>query len=490
MKQPLFLASAVLAALTLSGAARADGGYFEGVKGAHASGRGGAFTARADDVSAVELNPAGLAHIDTTIVTIGNRFSYNERTYQRNPTLDWAHPNSNGAPPYVTFAKVKNKTPWQALDPLIGIASNLGLKDWGFGFAVYSPAGTAREVYPDDGGQRYMMVRRNAQIIDYNLSAAWKFHELFGVGASLQWIAVPTLEYGLVIDGDPFAKAGNPVSSDYDINARVKGQDLFTLNAILGAWVRPTPNFEFGVSGQVLPSEIDTKSKLSVNFVTPKGDSVTLVRNNAPANDVTLSLPLPMTARLGARYRYLDGDREVFDVEVDGVYETWSRVNRFRLDSNGIVAQYQKQFVNVGVIDIAKNWRDTFGIHVGGDVSVVPKVATVRAGVYYETPVADPSYSNIDFTDGPEFGGAVGGSVNVGKVEISAAAEYRAQATVYVADSNARVYQQVPGSTCTAPYADTSACNAHYLGVPSPPVNGGTYNAYSVVATLEATYRF
>jgi len=491
MKHYFFGASAVLAGLALSGTAYADGGYFEGVKGAHASGRGGAFTARADDLSAVELNPAGLTHIDGTIVTLGNRFSYNQRTFTRNPTLDWANTSPTGAPPYVTFPQVKNRAPWQVLDPFIGIASNLGLKDWAFALAIYSPAGTAREDYPSDGGQRYMMTRRNAQIVDYSLSAAWKFHELFGLGASVQWIAVPTLDYGLIIDGDPLARAGNPVTSDYDIHASVKGQDLFTLNAILGAWVRPTPNLEIGLSGQVLPSEIQTKSKLAVNFVTPKlGESVQLMRNNAPANDVTLSLPMPMSARLGARYRYLDGDREVFDIELDGVYETWSRVKRFRLDSNGIVAEYSKQLVNVGVIDIAKNWRDTFGIHLGGDFAVVPKRATVRAGVYYETPVADPAYSNIDFTDGPEFGGAIGGSVYVGKVEIAAAAEYRVQPTVYVPDSESRVYQQVPGSGCKAPYTDTMACNAHYLGSPAPPVNGGTYNAYSVVASLEATYRF
>lgn len=488
MKRCLFGALTALAALSASRVARADGGYFDGLKGAHASGRGGAFTARADDVSAVEVNPAGLTHIDGTIVQIGNRFSYNQRSFTRNPTLDWS---SSGTPPYVTFPEVKNQAPWQVLDPFIGVASNFGLKDWAFAFALFSPAGTARETYPQDGGQRYMMVRRNAQMLNYSLSAAWKFHQIFGIGASLQWIAVPTLDYSLVINGNPKLQSADPVAGNPDIYASVKGKDLFTLNAVVGAWVRPTPNFEIGLSAQVLPSEIDTQSKLSTSIVNPlPGDTISLTRNNAPANDVTLSLPLPITARLGARYRYLDGDREVFDVELDGVYETWSRVKRFRLDSNGIVANFRSQTVNVGVIDIAKDWRDTIGIHLGGDFAVVPKRATVRAGLYYETPVADPAYSNVDFADGPELGGAIGGSVYIGKVEIAAAAEYRAQTTVYVADADARVYQQVPGGACTAPYTSTVQCNAHYLGIPAPPVNGGTYNAYSMVGSLEAIYRF
>jgi len=492
MRRRFFATAAFGLAATLAGGARADGGYFSGAKGAHGSGRGGAFTARADDVSAVSFNPAGLTHIGTTIIQIGNRFSYNERTYQRNPTLDWSRA---GAPPYVEFPIVRNKTPWQGLDPFIGVASNFGLEDWAFALAAYSPAGTAREVYPTEGGQRYMMVRRNAQIIDYNLSAAWKYQEVFGVGASLQWIAVPTLEYGLVIDGGNGQP--NPVTSTYDIRANVKGSDLFTLNAILGAWVRPSKNIEVGLSGQILPSQIETKSKLAVSWVKPPPGETTisLERDNTPSDDVTLNLPLPLSARLGARYRYLQGEREIFDVELDGVYETWSRVKRFRVDSHGLVAHFRGQPVSIGVIDVAKNWQDTLGIHLGGDYTLLRKRATLRGGFYYETPVAPEGYANIDFSDGPELGGALGASVFFGKVEVALTTEYRAQTTVRTTDAQARVYQAVPASACRPPYTDTVNCATPsgatpYLGQPGPPINGGTYNAYSMVASLEGTYRF
>jgi long-subunit fatty acid transport protein len=483
-------AAAFVSSVTLAPGARADGGYFSGSKGAHGSGRGGAFTARADDISAVSFNPAGLTHIGTTIIQVGNRFSYNERTFTRNPTLDYGE--SASSPPYVTFPTVKNGAPWQALDPFIGVATNFGLEDWAFALAAYSPAGIAREVYPTDGGQRYMMVRRNAQIIDYNLSAAWKFHDVFGVGASLQWIAVPTLEYGLVIDGST-GDVGHPVTSPLDIRATVKGKDLFTLNAILGAWVRPTPNIELGLSGQILPSEINAKGKLSVGFVHPStlsGNTIDLQRNKKPADDVTLSLPLPMSLRLGARYRYLQGIHEVFDVEIDGVYETWSRVKNFRLDSNGLIATYSGNPVSVGGIDVAKKWQDTVGIHLGGDYVLVRNRATLRGGFYYETPVAPKAYSNIDFADGPQLGGALGASVFFGKLEVALATEYRGQATVHVSDAQARVYQAMPANGCTSPYTDPTKCDRAYLGQPGPPINGGTYNAYSMVASLEGIYRF
>jgi long-subunit fatty acid transport protein len=389
-------------------------------------------------------------------------------------------------PPYVTFARVDNGAPWQVVDPFLGVASNLGLADWEFALAAFTPSGVAREVFPESGGQRYMMVRRNAQMLNYSASAAWKFHDLFGVGVSLQWITVPTLDYSLIIDADPSA---HPVASPLDVKANVSGSDLFTLNAVVGAWFRVAPYLELGASGQILPSEIRTKSKLRATPVNGT-EPVLLTRDNVPADDVTLSLPLPLRARLGARYIYERGGRELFDVELDGVYESWSRVKRFRLNGNGLVGSYRSQKLDIDTIDIDKRWQDTLGIHLGGDYAFLPGRATVRAGAYYETAVAKPAYSNVDFADGATLGAALGGSLFFGKVEIAAAYEYRVQPRVVVSDKDARVYQAAPGSGCHPPYTDTLDCSAAYLGQPSPQINGGSYTSYSHIASLEGIYRF
>ena len=79
----------------------------------------GAFVARADDVTAVSINPAGLAELDGTVIQVGNQFSYNGYDYTRAPTLDWGNAQ-NGTAPTVAFAKVHNGTPWQAALPFIG----------------------------------------------------------------------------------------------------------------------------------------------------------------------------------------------------------------------------------------------------------------------------------------------------------------------------------------------------------------------------------
>ncbi len=480
----LLLAGALILAASQ---AHADGGYWAGNKGARAAGRAGAFTAKADDLMAVAYNPAGLAKLGGTTLQIGNRFSYNWYAYRRQPTLDWGNPTDT-IPPYVEFPRVENDKPWQALDPLVGVGTNFGLEGWGFALVAYAPPGISQEEFPVDAGQRYMMVRRKAEIIDYNASAAWQYRDVFGVGASLQWIYLRRLDYQLVIDGGVFRGEANPVSSQYDIVSSVSGSDPFTFNAVLGAWVRAAPFLEFGLAGQVVPTSWKTNSTLSVDPLVV--DEVELTREGRSANDVTLELPLPLMARLGARYVERDDVRELYDVELDVVYETWSRVENFTLDSNGILANVDGQTVDVGRIEIEKHWQDTLGVHLGGDYVVVPDLFTARAGAYFESAVAKPEYAHVDFTSGKQLGATLGASLFFGRAELALGYEYRHQPEVRVTETQGAVYQEAPGSYCVPPYTDPNLCHPEYLGQPSPTVNGGSYRAHSHMASLDLLYRF
>jgi len=482
----------LLGSTILASTAFAEGGYYAGTLGARASGRGGAFTAKADDISAVSFNPAGLAKLDSSLLQIGNESSYNSYTFTRAPTRDYGNPDpQTGAAPLVTFDKVKNSTPWQAFVPMVGATSNLGLPNWGFGLAAFAPPGISKEEFPLGGGQRYMMLSREAIILTYAASAAWKYKDVFGVGATAEWIQVPRLNYSLVIDGTEFAQAANPVSSPLDLLATAQGSALFTFNAILGAWYRPVPFLEFGLSGQVVPTSIVTHSTLSV---TPLGSTITsvgLTRNGAPASDVTLTLPLPMLFRSGARYRHLAGQREVYDVELDVEYETWSRVKSFTIDTHGLQANVPGQApIDINRIVIDKHWRDTVAVRLGGDYAVIPNRLTLRAGGYYESAVAAPAYANVAFPGGPQVGGSVGASIFFRSFEVALAYQLRVQPGVSITESGARVYQQVPASACQAPYTNTSLCNPNFQpGQPSPAINAGTYSASSHFLAFNVLYR-
>jgi len=466
-------------------------GYYSGTQGARAAGRAGAFTAKADDLSAIELNPAGIANIGMTVIQIGNRFSYNSYDFTRQATLDWGNVDSSGTPANVQFATARNQKPWQYLDPMLGVVSNLGLKNWGFAFAAYAPAGIAKEQYAD-GGQRYMMLSRDSQILNYTASVAWKYREVLGIGASFLWISVPSLKYQLIINGNPLSRASSEdaVRSGTDMRATVSGSDPFTPNAVIGAWYRPAQYLQWGLSAQVIPSDIRVKGNLSVDPVSDLGDQVVLKRNGISANDVTLTLPLPIKVREGVRYRHIRGGREIFDIELDVAYEFWSRVQQLTLESNGLRAKVLGVGVNVGRIDIQKHWHNTITIQLGGDYAVMPKALTVRGGAFYISRLSDPAYTSIDFVSGRQVGGALGASIFAGSLEVAMAYEYRHQMPVSVGESESRVYQQAPGSPCRPPYTVQSGCNEHYLGIPAPAVNAGSYKAYSQVAAVDLLYRF
>jgi len=183
LKSPAVLSTLLLAA-TIASPALADGGYYQGALGARAAGRGGAFVARADDVTAVSINPAGLADLDGTVIQVGNQFAFNRYDYTRAPTIDYGQTPPPAQP--TIFDKVHNGTPWQAALPFIGVSSRLGLRDWAFALAAFAPPGISKEQFPESGGQRYLMVNREAIILNYAASAAWKLHDLFGVGVTLE----------------------------------------------------------------------------------------------------------------------------------------------------------------------------------------------------------------------------------------------------------------------------------------------------------------
>jgi long-chain fatty acid transport protein len=467
------------------------GGFYVGVKGARASGRGGAFAARADDLSAVAINPAGLAST-RGLFHVGNRFSYNAYTYKRADTPDYSQvPEPQPGqpvtqpPPIVSFDSVSNQQPWQLLDPIIGIASDLGTDDFTFALASYAPAGVAAQEYPIDGGQRYMMVKMQALMIHHTANVAWRVSKNFSLGASLQWIFVPQLDYQLVIDGNTFSNTVYPVSGPTDVLAKVSGSDTFTPNAVLGALYKPSDSIELGLSAQVVPANIETDSTLSLDLLAENQPNPNLRRGTSPANDVKLKIPLPLSFRAGARYI-----ADAYDVELDVGYQTWSRAQRFSLLGDGLTAELFGAQVDVGRIDVEKHWEDTVSVNLGGDVALVPDLFTARAGVFYETAAAPPAYANVDAIVGQSLGGALGASLFVGDLEVALTQEYRVFPEYSVSEGEAKVYQQVPGSPCAAPYSDPNFCRDEILGQPSVAVNAGSYSASVYATSLDVLYRF
>ncbi len=428
----------------------------------------------------MHYNPAGLATIGGTVIMVGNRFSYNGSSYTRAPTLDWGAraTRRHAADGDVQQSEQRDAVAGRrAADP--GGASNLGLRDFGFATGFFAAPGASRVNFPSPAsasdppggaGQRYMMLGREAIILNFTSAAAWKFRDLFGVGVALQAISVPSLDYSLMVDGSAMQQNVNPVQSPLDMVASTSGSDWFTFNAIVGAWLRPVPSLQFGAAGQVVPNSITTNGKLQVTPLNPNLGQVNLTRGGIPANDISVVLPLPLSARVGARYIGLAGTREVFDVELDVEYETWSRVNNFTVETRGLDAEILGTDPRpLGDITVPKTWRDTVAVKLGGDVAVIPDRLALRAGAFYETAVAPSSHANVDFAGGQMFGGTIGASYLFGAWEVALGYQFRRQSTVTVSEDAGRVYQQVPATACPPPYTST-LCHPAFVG---PAAAGG-----------------
>ncbi|MCP4606399.1 MAG: hypothetical protein GY847_38810 [Proteobacteria bacterium] len=481
----------VMLIATFKGSGVLASGYYVGDQGARAAGRAGAFTARSDDFSAVEFNPAGLARQRGTAIYFGNRFSYGLEQYTRRPTLDWSDRSAQGSPRYVEFDTVENKIKWQLLDPMLGVTTDFGLYNWGFALGAYAPPGIAKQKFPADGGQRYQLLKRDVQILYFNASAAWKHKDKFGFGVSIQWVDVPKLKFEMIVDGNEFAGQVNPVRSVLDMRATIEGADHFGMTSIVGAWYKPADCFELALSGRIIPVVIKTDSKLRVQPISSEiEDEVVLKRNAEIANDVSLKLPMPITVRFGVRYIQKKNEKELFDLELDVVYETWSLVNKFVMDGDGLVAEILGQRLELDQLLLQKKWRDTVSVRLGGDINLVPERLILRAGAYYESPAVRRPYLYVDFFSWHQIGGNIGLSLLFYKFEVALAYTYLHQLPVSVSEGDASVYQQTPGSPCKAPYNDPYTCSDHYLGQPSAAANAGTYRANYQFLSAAIIYRF
>lgn len=497
------LSALIVIAMEVSGLA---GGFEIADQGPRGAGRAGAFVARADDPSAIDYNPAGLARLRGTRFYLANRFTYSNEEYKRARTLDYSDA-IGGHPRLVSFPTVVNGSPFQWLGLMAVVTTDFGLEDFGFGLGVYGPPGISAQSFPSDGPQKYMLIEREVVILYYSLSAAWKYRDIFGIGASLQWVDVPIFRFGLVVDGNTTARIVNPVSGRFDMESRVDGADHIGFTAILGAWYRPIPELELAASARVVPVPIEAKSHLSLTAQNLSLSTPPVTTSNGMPDDrVTFSMVLPPKLRIGARYVYLEPvstfadndeagvlnsrDREIFDIELDFGYEAWSMLESFKLDGGGLSCTVLGKRVPVGVIEVPRNWQDTFSLRLGGDWQTVPDLFTLRAGLMWESPASRPEYAYLDVFPGHRLGASAGFSFTLHGFDISASYAYIFQTPVTVTEDESRVFQQVPGSPCIAPYTDPQLCSAHYLGKPSAPANAGTYISDYHFVSISASYTF
>jgi long-chain fatty acid transport protein len=166
-----------------------------------ATARGNAFTATADNASAIYYNPAGIAALDGTSVLLGSyAITLDVDIDLEGPgALDSGNINDElqFAPQFFASWKVKD----------LPLAIGLG---------VYAPFGFAME-YPDDTPFRTIARKGKIEYITFNPVLAWKITDSLSVAVGANFnSAETTLERGVLAPGDSFRFKGDGTSVGFN----------------------------------------------------------------------------------------------------------------------------------------------------------------------------------------------------------------------------------------------------------------------------------
>ena len=419
-------------------------------QGARSLARSGAFSARADDPSAAAHNPAGLAKLRGTQLMVSYNALWNFTEFTRAESSLDSDPVTDAFPPFdKRFDTVENETPFFPLSGSIFISSDFGMDNMAFGLSVYGPNSSGHVTFPEDGGSRYLLTELDVLLVYYGASAAYQGKN-WGIGATLQWVQLPLLDFSLVIDGSVLPGLLNPYASSFDVLATIKLKDDFALSGIIGAWYQPVPSFEIALSGRPLPTRLNAQGDSHIEVIdgtVPAGLGGLDIENSSAG----MALELPASARLGLRYRHLEDDREVFDLELNVLYETWSVLDAYDVSLEGTVdlLGIQTELENVVV---AKDWKDTVSIRLGGTWNLDERLS-LSAGGFWESGAAPKANSHLDFPSANRYGGGGGITYTLGsktglQVDLTLVYHHTIQEDISVSEEEGRVYQQRPLRPC------------------------------------------
>lgn len=436
------------------------GGFEVPDRGARALGRGGANTVGAVDGTALHYNPGALAKQRGTRLTYNHALIWHDTRFARAPV-------SFGPDAGTTFDEVRNDRSLFPLGLFAVVSSDFGLDNWTFAAGAYGPHSVGRHDYPEYGPQSFMLTDMNVLMAYYSVAAAWKLRDVFGVGITAQYVDLIQLDYSLVLDST-FTPGLNPVPDDEStqLTGTLHLKDRFSGTALVGLWYRPHARVELGLAGRVVPIFLKTKGTMETDQPTVVTDEV----------QVTMPLTLPATLRGGLRYVHPGRGDELFDLELNAQWENWSTIDAYEIGLDGQVSGQQLQDLR-----LAKEWRDTVSVRLGGDVHVLPEHLTLRAGGYFETAATPVSYSHLDF---PSFmRGGVGAGLTAGGRGIYGTVGFLHvfQEDRSTDELSAKVFQQRPIRPCP------DQCEGGSSGVPA---NAGTFRSRYEILTLGIELRF
>jgi long-subunit fatty acid transport protein len=387
----------VTALLCVSFTSRARAGGFETPdNGTEALGRGGAFTAKASDATALEYNVAGLANQRGTRVLFDGKVSFDSYSFTR----QGAYPADNPATPWSNkfFPTVSNQgTPFFA--PFVGLSTDFGYFDrLTVAVGAFGPSGVGNPVFPyglSNGvpsPSRYDILAASSTIVLPTIAAAYRLTDWLDVGGALHYVA---------------ASFNLSNTSFVDIGCTVEEYKCDTINALALSGTSVT-----GSGGLMLHPDswldIGLNVRAPINITASGTVNSTTFAGVTSSGAATLQTALPWNIRAGARAKWNEGNFERGDLELDAVYEPWGSSA-----SGGNVSVSIPSvagFTNVDTV-VRNNFEDVFSLRFGGALNLRTGgsgILTLRGGAYYESSSTQEADTRLDFNTLAKYAGTLG----------------------------------------------------------------------------------
>jgi long-chain fatty acid transport protein len=481
------------------------GVLFVGEVGPQAQERGGAFVAKADDPTALFLNPAGLMKARRGEVFLGSNLIAYSLTVQRSGVYK-DQPLRDPRPAYIgqPYQEMKNDSGPQPT-PAIAATWHFDGLPLAIGLGVYAPPAFPNRDFkctvdencvtgPNGAPSpvRYDVVNQEAIIILPSVGVAYRVLPEVDVGARFS-IGVGKVKGRSFLWGTPNSEEDVTKDGDFSIDVT----DSLVPQVQLGVLVRPMPALELGAqwtSGLTIDGKGHGEARLGANvspfgqaMLVPVDDVDALCAPGGTASQLSAcaTTKIPMFATLGGRYIFRDDDgAEEADIELDLRWENWSSAKDTLVIVDGkddtIGLRIQPSYIRHG-------FKDVFAARLGGhyQIPVGSDRLHFMGGLSFDSAGAPVSWTRADMDGKERFTLALGVAYELSWLRI---------------DLGGGVVIEPERTVTDVPLADTSPGNRQQPDPVQPafpaadqtysPMNAGTYTSSYFLASLGITAKF
>ena len=356
--------------------------------GAKAMGMGFAFTAQADDPSAIYFNPAGLTQLKGQNVMLG-------ATYLKLNDAEF-----KGSTPLTGGATVTETQ--KSLDFIIPNAYYTKTTPDGYisyGVGIFSPFGLGQE-YENKNTSifRNQITKIDLLTVVVNPTIAFKINEFLSVGAGIDWM------YGKAkLEKTPVASVGNLYNSELEGDGDAWGYNF-------GVLLKPTENLRIGANYRS-PFTLKIKdADVNIGNTNPAYASG-LLGATPSSTKGSATVKMPATFALGAAYTV---GRLTMEVDAD-----WTLWHSF----SNLPITIQNPVPTLPSTDNPKHWEDVVALRLGVEYRVTDPLS-LRAGFVYDPTPVPADTMGPELPDSIKLDYMVGAGYKIGPVTIDVAGMY------------------------------------------------------------------